>query len=208
MILAISPMLMYIISLTIHKTMVMTVRNQYPDMKLVSPICFCNRGKCYKYRVKRTNTDVVLNFDLKFDFDQDTLEGILMYEIQRKRNRRSDHQSSINTAYAKVIEEASKMTRLLVAWKIDRSGGSKVRIILVECDDKLVLNEDKLAQLYKRVNDIPSGYHAITWLMCDNTVLETTYEIEQKTGIELEITISEGDKDENTKSALWIDPER
>jgi hypothetical protein len=132
----------------------------------------------------------------------------LMYEIRRKRNRRSDHQSSINTAYAKVIEEASKMTRLLVAWKIDRSGGSKVRIILVECDDKLVLNEDKLAQLYKRVNDIPSGYHAITWLMCDNTVLETTYEIEQKTGIELEITISEGDKDENTKSALWIDPER
>jgi hypothetical protein len=208
MTLAISPMLMYIISLTLHKTMVMTVHNQYPDMKLVSPICFCNRGRRYKYRIKKTDTGAMMKYDLKFDFDQDTLEGILMHEIQRKENERSNHQSSINTAYTKTIEEASKMTRLLVAWKIDRSGGSKVRIILVECDDKLVLNEDKLAQLYEKINDIPPGYHAITWLMCDNTVLETTYEIEQKTGIELKITISEGDKDENTKSALWIDPMR
>jgi hypothetical protein len=201
-------MLMYIVSLTLHKTMIMTVYNKYPGMKLVSPVCFCNRGKLYECRVKRTNTGSVMKYDLKFDFDQDTLEGILMYEIRRKENARYSHQSSINTTYAEVIEEASRMTRLLVAWKIERSGESKVRIILVECDDKLVLNEDKLAQLYEKINDIPPGYHAITWLMYDNTVLEATYEIEQETGIELKITISEGDKDENTKPALWIDPER
>jgi hypothetical protein len=186
----------------------MTVCNQHQGMRLVSPICFLNRGKYYKYRVERTNTDVMMKCDLKFDFDQDTLEGILMYEMQREENTRSNHQSSINTTYAEVIEEASKMTRLLVAWKIDRSGESKVRIILVECDDSLVLNEDKLAQLHKKANNIPSSYHSRTWLMYDNTVLKATYEIEQKTDIDLKITISEENEDENTKSALWIDPER
>jgi hypothetical protein len=85
-----------------------------------------------------------------------------MYKIRRKENIGSDHQSSINTIYATVIEEASKMTRLLVFWKAKHHKEPETNVMLVEYDNELVLNEDKLAQLYENINDVPYDYHKRT----------------------------------------------
>jgi hypothetical protein len=220
MTLAIFLTLMYVISLALHKTMIMTVHNKYPGMKLVSPACFCKHGKRYGYHVKRTHTGAVINIDLRFDFDQDVLEGILMYEVRRKRSAKSNHQSS------KVIEEASRMMRLLVTWKIERSRKPKVNIMLIEYDNKLVLDEDKLAQLYEKANDTPFGYSLgetffdydsddssfdssrRTWLMCDNTVLAAAHEVVREGGLELKIDISQGVENKDAIRPVWIDPTR
>jgi hypothetical protein len=163
----------------------------------------------------------------RFDFDQDKSGGILMYEVRKERNVKSNRQSSIGTIRAKATEHTSKMARLLVTWRINHLGELKVRTVLVEHDKELTLDEDELAQLYDKINDILFDYsiedrssdycsrdHSFfgssrhTWLMCDNTVLEATYEIVNEEGLELVIVISKGAENWCTRPALWIDSER
>jgi hypothetical protein len=214
---------MCIVSLTLHKTMVMTVHNQYPDIELVSPVYFCNCETCYEYPVKGKDVGVTMKIGFRFDLDQDDPGGILMYKLRRKRNERFDHQSIIDTIYAKVIEEASKMMQLLVTWKIERLEEPNVNIMLVEYGNESALNEDKLIQLYDKVNDIhfysleetffdhdslsfDSSRH--TWLMCDNTVLAVPYKVVREEDFELKITISQEFRDLDTIKSMWIDAER
>jgi hypothetical protein len=196
------------VSLTLHKTMIMTVHNQYPDIELISPVYFCNRGKRYRYRIKRVHDNVLMKIGFRFDFDQDVPRGILMYTIRRKSNIRSDHQSSVDTISTKVIEEALKMTRLLVTWKIEHLKEPKVNIILVEHDNELVLNEDKLTRLCEKVNNILSGRNSSVWLMCGNTALTVTHEVVRKTGLELKITVSQGVGNLDAIRPMYIDSER
>jgi hypothetical protein len=83
--------------------------------------------------------------------------------------------------------------------------------VLAEHDNKLVLNEDKLAQLYDKIDEQLSRSSNLskgTWSMCDDTALVATYKVMQKGDRELKIDISKEAKDEYTKSALWIDSGR
>jgi hypothetical protein len=201
---------MYAVSLALCNTAIMTVHNQYPDIELVSPAYFCNRGTYHEYPVKRMDNNTIMKISFRFDIDQDESSGILMYEAQRKGNTRFGHQSNVDPIYAKVIEEALKVMRLLVTWKVKRSWGPKVNIMLVEYDNGFALNEDKLAQLYEKANDIPSGcnLYGCAWLMCDNTTLDVTNEEVEKPDFESKITISEGFVNRHTIRSRWIDSER
>jgi hypothetical protein len=199
--------LMHIVSLTFQKAMVITVRGQYPDMKPISSVYFCNHGTHYEYP-KRTNTGTVMKVEFRFDSDQDVFEGILMCKVRRERDIRFNQQSSTNTIYTKVIEEASKMMQLLVTWKIERLGRLKVNVILIEYDDGLVLNEDKLKQLYDKVNNIPTNYNESKWLMCDNTVLEVAHKAVHKAILESTITIFEGPRCCDSIKPMRIDSSR
>jgi hypothetical protein len=207
-ILVIFPMLTRTISLTLYKTMLMTIHNQYPNIKLASQIYFCSLAKRYEYLVNRTNDGTIMKIGFRFDLNQDEFGGILMYEVQRKG--KSNQQPSTNTISSKAVEDTSKMMRLLVTWRIERSGELEVDIMLVEHDNKLVLDRDKLALLYNKINDWFFRYNIFhhTWLMCDNTALEAICDAVQKEGLELKITVSEGTKDVYTIEPIWIDSER
>jgi hypothetical protein len=188
----------------------MIVRNQYSDIELVSPVYFCNRGSYNEYTVERTGIGAVIKIGFSFGLDK-LPGGILMYGVQRKGNIESDHQFSTDATSIEAVEDTSKITRLLVAWKIEHFGEPKVYIVLVEHDSELEWNEDKQAKLYDKVNEQftrrcnPSRY---TWLVSDNIVLETTYKLAQKEALELETTISKGIKDCSARPALRIDTER
>jgi hypothetical protein len=208
MMLAIFSMLMRTTSITLHKTMTMTVHNQYPDIELVSPVYFCNRGTYYEYTVERADGGAAMKTGFRFDPNQDESGGVLMYKVQRKSNTISDHQTSINAIYAKVVEEVSFLMRLLVTWKIKRSGEPKVHIMLIEYGSETALSEDKLAQLYDKVDDIPSVHNPSVWLICNNTALAAKYEVADEKDLELKITISRGVKNKDTMNPMWIDPER
>jgi hypothetical protein len=197
-------MLTFTISLNLHKTMSVTVHNQYPDIELASPVCFCDGKICNEYPVKRMGNSTMMKIDFRFDLAKYESGGILMYNVQRN-NTRSDYQYSIDAISAEAVESTSKVMRLLVAWKIDRSWKSRVRIALVEHDNGLVLNEDKLAQLYDEVNDMSSDYNPLGWFVRDNTILMAKYEIE---GIGLKVTISKGTKSVHIMKPMWIDLER
>jgi hypothetical protein len=210
MMLAIFPTLTCTVSLTLQKTMIMTVYNLYSDIELVSPMYFYNCETYYEYpEIMYIGT--MMKIDFRFDSDQDEPGGILMYKVQRKETTRSDHQFSIDAISAKVIEEVTKRIRLLVAWKIERSGKPKVNIILVECDNETVLDKDKLAQLYDKIDNQPSRHYEFserTWLMYPNTVLETAYWVVHEEGLGLNIIISDGIEDEDVMRPMWIDSTR
>jgi hypothetical protein len=210
MMLTIFLILMCTTSLTLCGAMDMTVHNQYPDIELISPVYFCNHDTYNEYSVERADNDATMKISFSFDLDQ-LLSGILMCQVRKKGNIKSDYQPSTDVTSTEVAEDASKTMQLLVAWEIERSGESRVYTVLVEHDNELVWDEDKLAQFYDKVNEQFSRHYNVsesTWLVCDNTVLEATYEVVWKVGLELKITISKGVKNKYIKSALWIDSER
>jgi hypothetical protein len=101
--------------------------------------------------------------------------------------------------------------RLLVTWRVKHPGKPKVNVMLVEYDNGLVLNEDKLAQLYDKANNIILYGHnsfGYIWLMYDNTMLKVTRKLMRKTGLELKITISTVSRNLDTMRLMWIEPER
>jgi hypothetical protein len=195
-------------SLTLHKTMIMTVHNQYPDIELESPAYFCNRGKLYEHHIEGTNAGAMIDIDLKFDIDQDELGGILIYEVRKRESIEFDHQSIISAMAARAIGETSEMIRFSILWKIKRFERPKVNTMLIECDNELVSNEDKLAQLYDNIDSRLPNYDRHTWLMCNNTALKGKYDVEQEEGLELKIDISEGVKNEDNIKPIWIDSTR
>jgi hypothetical protein len=211
-------MLMCTVSLTLHGTIDVTVRNQYSDIELASPAYFCNCGTCHEYPVERMDDGIMMSIGFRFDLDQDEPEGILMYEMQRKRNIKSNYQSNVDTTSIEAVDGTSKVMRFLVAWKVDRSWNFRARTILVAHDNEFVLNEDRLKQLHSKIYSIPSevyfslfrydGILKSTWLIGSGTVLEATYEAIHEKGFELKITISEGNEDKYTKSVLWIGSKR
>jgi hypothetical protein len=207
--LMIFPRLMYTVSLVLCNTRIITVHNQYPDIELVSPVYSCNCGTYYEYPFKRMGDSTMMKIDLRFDLEQDESSGILMYEVRRKRNINPNHQSNVDPIFTEAIEEALKMIRLLITWKIKRSEGPEIKILLVEYSES-VLNEDKLAQLYDKVNNMhftSYNFYGDTWLVYDSTTLKTEYHVMQEKGLESRIIVSEGFVDQDTIRPIWIDPE-
>jgi hypothetical protein len=196
------------ISLTLHKVMNMTIHNRHSGIELVSLAYFCAGGTYYEYPAGKTNIGVMMIFDFRFDPDQDTSGGILIYEIRRKGNEISDLQSNVDPIYTKAIEEASKMMRLLVIWKTKHLEEPKANAILVEYDNRLVLDEDKLAQLYGNVNDIPYDRHRCTWSIYSNTALVIRCKVAWKESLRLDVDISYKERDSNAIRPMWIDSER
>jgi hypothetical protein len=210
--------LMCTASLTLHKTIDLTVHNQYSDIELASPAYFHNCEIYNQYSIKRTNAGIMLKTGFRFGLDQNEPGGILMYKVKRKENAESNYQSSTNTTSVTHIEDTLRMMQLLVAWKTDHPQKFNVRIVLVEHVNEFVLNETKLAQLYSKINDMPSEvydwilkYGSICkskWLMCNNKVLEATDEKLIYGKDELKINISEGAEDKDTMKPMRLDPEK
>jgi hypothetical protein len=217
MMLLISLMLTYTISLTLYNTTIMTIHNQYPNIELASPIYFCNCGTYYEYPVKRMDASTIMTVGFRSNLNQGESSGILMYELRRKSSEGSDHQSDVDVISAKDIEEVLKMTRLLVTWEIKYLEEPKVDAMLVEYDNGLVLDEDRLAKLYEKVNGMP--FEVYKWVCVHsvvfertrlgrvNTVLGAIYKAISEKSFELKMTIS-GIENKYIMKPFWIDPER
>jgi hypothetical protein len=118
MILAIFLILMCITSLTLHEVMNVTVHNQYSDIELASPVYFCNCGTYNEYPIERTSNGITMKIGFRFGLDK-LPGGILMYELQRKGNTKSDHRSRGNAKSLRpprtditstnAVEDTSKM---------------------------------------------------------------------------------------------------
>jgi hypothetical protein len=206
-VLAIFIILICPISLTLHKVMDMTIHNQYPDIELTSPVYFYNCGTYNEYPVERTDDSAMMKIEFRFDLGQYESRGILMYEVRKKGNEVSNHQSDIDIMHVKLTEKVSKMMRLLVTWKVERLKKPSVHIMLIEHNNNLVLNEDKLAKLYDKINDRSSRYDnpsRCAWLICNNAALVATCKATGKNCPKLNINISKEDKNKYTKKPMWV----
>jgi hypothetical protein len=126
-------------------------------------------------------------------------EGALTYQLQ-KEGVESDDQLE------------STATLLFVAWKFEGYKVLRACVHLIEYGKQITWNEYKLREYHQRyVNQFSTYTGPIedTWLTRDGTVLMTRLELDfiQRNGV-LNITISEGVKDEHTKRSKWISLER
>jgi hypothetical protein len=201
-------MLMHVISLNLYKALNVIVHNQHLDIKLLSPVYFCNHGTYHEYPVKRTDDGVMMKTGFRFDPEKDKPSGMLMYQVKRKGNAVFSLQPSIDTIYTDIIKETSKMMRLLVTWRCKHFEEPEVRIVLVEYDDESILNEDKLAQLYDKIDTMLPNHYRCTWLVDDNAALKAAYKAVQKEDLELKITISKELEYLSSTKPMWVDPER
>jgi hypothetical protein len=126
-------------------------------------------------------------------------EGVLSYVLKRKYVGSSER------------FEATHI-RLFVAWKSEGYKKLRACVNLVECDEKFNWYNTKLEEYCQRyASQLSPCTNPIrdTWLIHDGIVLTTRAELDftQIDGV-LNITISEGVKDDHTRRPVWIDPKR
>jgi hypothetical protein len=182
--------LMYTISLSLQLPSYVTIHNQCPNIELVLPVYFGNGAVCPKLSNQQTDVSTKMNASFEINPVQDELEGALLYKLKRCPD--IQHTMDISTKEANEVE--AKCTQMFIAWKVK---GSKpfVYVVLVEHAKEFTWDEDKLRKLYNMNHNRLKEYNSIMpdkWLMDDNMVLKTSFEVRGLKGnFELSISISE-----------------
>jgi hypothetical protein len=126
--------------------------------------------------------------------------GILIYKLQRKKSHE----------YTEINEDTSDTAHILLVWKISKFKELYADVLLVECDRRFDWNENNLGRLYDmnfKQDGLFSDITTKTWLLDDNIALMTTFEIMNEDRM-LNITISEVERDNNTRIPIHIDLKR
>jgi hypothetical protein len=171
----------------------LNIVNQCQDINLISPVHFAYGGKLDVVPDQEIDVNTVMRNRLEFDSEQDILEGILLYKIQRQ-----PAESDV------LIQDESKNTQLLVAWHGEYIKGLHVRAVLIEHDKEL--DQDKLMRLYQKywyLFDEWASSIRSNWLLCDTTILATTIKA-MNGGYRWDIFISKRIRG-NVIRPLWLD---
>jgi hypothetical protein len=178
----------------------LNIHNQCSNVDLISPTYnIDDRLECHKppdYEVHAGDT-MKSGFIVRWG---DEIYGILIYKLQR----REPHE------YTEISEDTSDTAHILLVWKIFESKELYADILLVECDREFVWNESNLKELYDmnfKQDRLFSDTATKTWLLDDNITLMTTPEITNRNLI-LNISISEVERDNNTRIPLYIEQEK
>jgi hypothetical protein len=174
---------------------------------LESPIYWSKNATCHVSPNQQIDTGDTLKASLKVGFMQEKFKGALLYKLRRKHTTRANNQPNDSTAS---IENTATNMCLLVAWDVNKHH-RMFRVCLIEPTDNSALDEDKLWALYYAYN---SKFHqnylsnTITWLMNDDTVIETKLDVTYGSNYKLAIIISEGIKSYKMERSMKIDPKR
>jgi hypothetical protein len=177
--------------------MKVNIHNQCSGFELTNREYFSNGADwngCPSRQVKAGNTMSANLIPLLATF-----ESVLAYELKRK-HARPDNPSKSN------------ICRLFVAWKFEGYKNFYVFLQLIEYEKQNKWNEIKLEDYYQRyVSQLSTYTDPIenTWLTRCGKVLMTRLELDftERDGV-LNITISEGAKDDHTKMPVWISQKR
>jgi hypothetical protein len=192
--------LMYIVRLNIKSSFKLNIYNQCLNVDLVSPIYItgedldCHRPPNYKVCAGDTmNSAFIIIWN-------DASYGALIYKLQKEQ----PHE------FTEISEDTSSDTHLLVIWEISESEKLCADVLLVEHDKGLDWNKDDLEELYHKNSNqfrLWPGSVTETWSLGDNIALMTTFKMMNRNRI-LDITISEVEKDSNTRTPARIDLKR
>jgi hypothetical protein len=175
--------------------MKVNIRNQCSDFKLLNRKCFSDGADWKNDPAWSIDAGSMMSVDL--EPLQPTFECALICKLQRKYRE---------------VNDQSELTciRLLVVWKSEGYKKFRVLLQLIEYTKTFCWDEIQLREYCQRYASQLSAYTdpiKDTWLISDGTVLMTRLHLDftQRDGA-LNITISEGAKDEYTKRPEWINP--
>jgi hypothetical protein len=196
---------MYIVSF--DKVLRMTIHNQYLNLELTSLVCFSD-GAIYCVSLsQQTDTSDIVETSFGIDLKQRDLKCVSLYKLQRKHATKTDNQSDNSAASS---EDTAKDMYLLVAW-VTKDYKHEFYTHLMEFTDDFTWDEDKLWVLYKEYNDqfrMDDTCSTITWLMHGNAVIKMVFDITYGSDYKLDIIMSEGNKEDDMKEPMKIDPKR
>jgi hypothetical protein len=166
-----------------------TINNQCSNIELTSPVHFTKDTTCYIRFPQQVDSKSEMKVKFKTGIDRDTFGGVLLYRLQRKN-------------------DVSISTQLLVIWGWNSYKKLYSRVRLIEHENTLVWNEDKLKMLYDVYNSqYNMDFDKREWLLNDNTKLETRCET-SRGGLEMNIIISEEKDLSLPRNPLWVDSKR
>jgi hypothetical protein len=185
----------------------MTIHNHYPDLELISPVYCSKNAICRVSPNQQIVTDDIVGASFEIVPKQKDVKGVLLYKIQRKYVTRAGNYHNSNAAS---INYATASIYLLVVWDIE-NGWDDFRVCLIECTDDFTWDEDKLWSLRHQYIDQflkNYNYRTIIWLMSDNSVIKTRYDITYGSDYKLDIVLSEGTGQYAMKEPIKTDPKR
>jgi hypothetical protein len=191
--------LTYTVSLNIPLSFKLSIHNQCLDVDLVSPTYInTNRSECHrppKYKVHAGDT-MRSAFTIE---SSDVSAGALIYKIQRKQTCES----------TEIGKDISSTAHLLVIWEAFRSK-LYIDMLSVVCDKNFDWEKDNLEELYcNNSNRFRWSLYSTTetWSLDDNVALRTTFKIMNEDRM-LDMTISEGKRDNYARTPAYIDLKR
>jgi hypothetical protein len=184
-------MLTYTISVGLESTMQVNIHNQCSDFHLIRGRYFSTGIDWYEEPDEKVYAGDMMSIDLVPLLS--TFEGVLTYDLKRKGAE-------------------STYIRLFVTWKSESYKELLVFVHLIEYEGWCGWGKNKLEEYCQRYASQLCAYTAPvkdTWLMPDGTVLMTELELDftQRDGV-LNITISEGIKNEHTRMPEWVSLKR
>jgi hypothetical protein len=170
------------------------IHNQFPGVELISPVYAGKGARCYTSPDRKVYSGSTVRVGFKNHPFYKGFSGALLYKLQKK------HTYDVSC------------TRLLMAWEVRESGELFIVSHLIGYDKGRGWNKNRLAKLMKRhriVADMRHGPIEDAWLMYDNTVLMARVDvIRERAYYKLEMTISEGSINEDTRRPWYIDMRR
>jgi hypothetical protein len=148
------------------------------------------------------NQKVDVNTMTRTIFEENTSErgftSVLTYKLRRKGSFESN-EDNVST------ENTSTSSQLLVIWRSDSQYECSIHVLLINHDNTITLNEDKVKELnYPSLTLLRNG-HIVknTWLLDYEAVLMTTSKWEKRIR-KIEITISEGTEENDFMEPLCV----
>jgi hypothetical protein len=189
---------------TIQSYQKLMIHNQCSNIKLTSPVYFCNGAACSELSDQRVDIDARISASFEINTIQDDFEGALLFRLQRYSNRQRNMDESITET-----NEATCI-QMLIVWEV-KDSKSFVCVLWVEHTKAFTWDKDKLKKLYnKNLNWFKEfDYFRInTWIMDNHIALKTIFNASDLKRIpKLDVSISEERYVEAMKT-LWIDTER
>jgi hypothetical protein len=173
---------------------------------LVSPVYFGNGAVCPKLSNQRIDIDTEMNACFEIETTQNDFEGALLFGLERCSNW-----YNMDTSTTETNKNKTPHVHILAIWKV-KDSKPFVRVVLVEHTREFTWNEDKLRKLYDKNFGWLKEYNnpmSDTWLMNSNVVLRISFKVKLlKENFELNISISEEEKDDYVMKPLYVDLER
>jgi hypothetical protein len=199
-------MLTHTVSLKLQLPACLTIHNQSPDIKLVSPVYFCNGAVCPKLTKQQIDISTKIRVCFEINAIRNDFEGALLYKLQR----RSGNQRDMNTSTTET-KNGTKYVHMLIIWKVKYSEPFAY-VALVEHSKEFAWNETELRRLYNKNCgwiEINGDIKSYTWFMDDNIALKTPFEASVSEGnFALSISISEERESSHVMKPFCINPER
>jgi hypothetical protein len=184
----------------------MTINNQCSCIELTSPMYFIKDATCHIHLPQQVNSKGKMKVDFITGVNRDTFGGVLLYHLQRKESDESNDRSDIDGVS---IKDTSTSSQLLVIWG-RKSDCLYSHVYIVEHENTLVWNEDKLERLYHIYDSQYKAYFILVqeeWLLDGKTMLKTVCKSSHG-GFKMDVIISEDKYSFSPIKPLWVDSNR